>query len=382
MSNIHLFYQSYSFEKIIQKGGEGKVSAWRHLVNKNMWVAVKEPRKDSRVLRNQLMKEAKNLHTIGNHPNIVQFYGYDNSHPNPPTLFFEMASLGDLPKYKVSLMRARQLNAVPEATLWKLVADMVKALHWMHNGHSVPYVHGDIKPSNILAVSPPGTNPSDIPLLPTFKLCDFTHMVPYREDGPGTPFYGTPEYAPPHVERRHVNTPIDIYGLGATLQEVALDVLPVLSNIKFRDYWRMMNKTPPSLRELNNDDHRWRWDIPVIYRPLNIPLKQQIQWDVPNPRATYSDELNEWYTRLLHHSLDKRFSAAVLHQYFIPVADVQIRLLVAKFECSQAAKELSLSRTAWKVRREGKDSGCEDGSEEYDSPSTMTPREVLFTKFT
>lgn len=57
------------------------------------------------------------------------------------------------------------LEKFPEVTIWKILADISKAVDWLHNGLKVKYVHGDVKPDNFLVFRPRGVQ--QFPLLPT-----------------------------------------------------------------------------------------------------------------------------------------------------------------------------------------------------------------------
>jgi transcriptional regulator with GAF, ATPase, and Fis domain/tetratricopeptide (TPR) repeat protein len=82
--------------------------------------------------------------------------------------------------------------------------------------HSVKIGHGDLKPANVLVV--PADEPGDPPR--SIRLLDFGLAGMFEK--PGARYTGTPGYAAPEVSRGEaVSVATDLYGLGATLYEIA-----------------------------------------------------------------------------------------------------------------------------------------------------------------
>ncbi|KAJ4297612.1 hypothetical protein N0V90_005505 [Kalmusia sp. IMI 367209] len=322
------FCDRYQFVKYLNEGAEGKISRWEATDNGQL-VAVKEA---VRANRDDLKREAQAFIKIGEHPNIVNFFGYDPHWPVcPPALFIEHADLGDVTDYR-ALIRANGCD-VAEVTLWKFLSDITQALDWIHNHLDEPCVHGDLKPGNILVMLPPDYDGGGIPLLPTFKICDVARLQPARKIGPVLRFDGTPEFGPPMAERRARIAPsVDIYAIGASIQLFQLGIHPTMSKQDFIETMKKAGVTPlPTERELNDPNHKWRFDMPPLYRPLNMPKEYQesvlkLKW----PKPPVSNAFNDWYSMTMEESPARRISAKTLSKYFIPVSERQVDLLSAK----------------------------------------------------
>jgi serine/threonine protein kinase len=174
--------------------------------------------------------------------------------------------------------------------MYKLFRDMVLALNYLHNELGTRYVHSDFKPDNILAImDPEDFDHHRIPEEPIFKLADFSRMTPWPTPAGEQPkaFVGTPEYAPPLTDQiAPVHTSADIWGLGATLQFMALGRCPTESRAAFIQRRKAEGKSFPATNEEWREGY-WRDRIPVIFRPLNVPAKvlqeeYDFPWDIPD----------------------------------------------------------------------------------------------------
>ncbi|KAF2257402.1 kinase-like protein, partial [Trematosphaeria pertusa] len=317
------------------EGTEGKVSLWRHKW-KEEHIAVKQPARGTDFHRNMLKQELKNLKMVGTHPNVVSLLGWDDYYaPIPPGIFLDYCQLGDLLEYQNLLVDAG--HYVPEESIWKFLVDMSRGLDYLHNHLAVPYIHGDLKPSNILVARPPGCRNDEVPLLPIFKLADISRLVPYIPgQGPNHMFFGTPEYGPPFSERRAVAPAVDIYAIGATVQHLALGCYPTQDRKAFIREVMLQGMDAPHEKDLNHI--KWRNLIPVVYRPINAAAEEQrTKYKLQHPNPPYSDVLNDWYSMCLEHEKHRRISADILTDWFVPLAEGQIEVLAAKRERDRAA---------------------------------------------
>jgi len=141
-----------------------------------------------------------------NHPNVLQIYyvGRDQGRPffamelvNGPTLALRLAS-----------------GALPFAEVIEVTAQLVDALR-----HAAEFdiLHGDIKPGNILLVTP------TTPKLADFGLARRLSEIPDQS----VAISGTPDYLDPESTRGGpINVRSDMYALGVTLFEMTFGQLP------------------------------------------------------------------------------------------------------------------------------------------------------------
>jgi serine/threonine protein kinase len=344
--DVDVFKSQHKFERHINTGGEGAVALWKENSGTRL-VAVKLPAVEKEVVRNALRREIIAMNKLGSHPHIVKFLGASvDWHWRPPLIFYDFCDLGDAHDYAYKIHRTG--IQVPELTLWKFLRDMTKALDFLHNSFGVQYVHGDLKPQNILISRPPGDN-SPVPLAPTFRLADISHLNEYkrRDRGPHVTFCGTWEFGPPMEERKaRIAPPVDIYALGASLQTLAWGLVPIQSRKKMRealiaDYDTNCASTNETLTDIMNSDAFRRRHI-VVYRPLNASEEDQItKYDMKHSFPPYSTTLNEWYTMCMHEDPTKRVTARVLKEQLLPLAESQFRLHKAKHDRDQKFKKIA-----------------------------------------
>ncbi|KAH6618508.1 kinase-like domain-containing protein [Boeremia exigua] len=191
--------------------------------------------------------------------------------------------------------------------MWKLFRDMVLALNYLHSELGTRYVHNDFKPTNILAVVPSDqTGFQAIPEEPVFKLSDFARLTPWPTPKGihDEPFGGTPEFAPPRSEQASpIHPSADIWGLGATLQYMALGIVPIQSQEVFIRSRKAKGETHPRLGNHAEWMSRyWRIRIPTIFRPISVPSEVlQKHYDLPYELPDYqqySALLGFWYAQL------------------------------------------------------------------------------------
>jgi serine/threonine protein kinase len=232
IKNGMAFRDEHTAVKDLAAGSEGKVSLWRNKSTGTL-IAVKEPVENNQSTRKILFEEIEHMKKMGKHPHIVRFLGSAENWPKlAPAIFYEFCELGDVQQYSHKLLRGGMY--IPEITMWKFILDMAHGLDYLHNGFDVAYVHGDLKPNNILVSRAPGDD-AEFPIMPIFKLADFSHLTPYKT-GPFLYHYhhtymGTYEYGPPILERKaRLAPPVDIWAVGASLQTLAWCVLPIKSD--------------------------------------------------------------------------------------------------------------------------------------------------------
>ena len=304
------FHQVWHHQEIIGEGGDGVVHLYQLSDDHGMYVAVKVPRCCS--AREDVEKEIINMRLIGKHENILElFFASNEWYPYGPAMFIPYCELGSLIDYRNSWCVQQawdgQPERVSEVTMWKLFRDMILALNFLHNELGIRYIHNDFKPANVLAIVPSDDiQCRKLPEEPTFKLSDFARLTPWPtpRGKPARRFDGTPEYAPPrHEQRAPVLPSADIWGLGATLQYLALGINPVQSKKAFIRDRKAKGKPHPELKDKSEwlSEH-WRTRVPTVFRPLNVPVKvlqtdYDLSCDLPDYQH-YGACLGYWYAQL------------------------------------------------------------------------------------
>tara|TARA_R110002003_G_scaffold236_8_gene17142 strand:+ start:2117 stop:3226 length:1110 start_codon:yes stop_codon:yes gene_type:complete len=327
------FSKVFVLQKTLGRGGEGVVNAYRHQPSGDV-VAVKVSIDHKGI--SKIKTEASNLRMVGTHDHIVEMLTYSGSHrPLGPAIFLRLADLGSLICYRDAWCEQERLRGRPkrpaESTIWKLLKDMILALDHLHNGLHITYIHNDIKPENILVLTPEGHDwgAAGLPTEPIFQLADFTRLVPFPAPaGTIDEWAGTPEYAPPPSEQRgHVKPCTDIWGLGGTVQYFALGCGPQQSRAAFMADRKKQGLDHPAL-----DDQRawkmleWRRARPVVYRPLNAPVEYYARVPFIRDYQPYSSNLNAVYASLMELNADRRPTSRRLVEYIVPSLDKQIKM--------------------------------------------------------
>ena len=335
------FHSSWRHMCVLGEGGEGVVHLYERRKQPGKSVAVKLPR--SHYARENLLQEFKNMWILDPHEHILELLCATKKwHPCGPALFLPICDLGDLVTYRETWCTQQAWEGKPERiseiTMWKLFRDMVLALNYLHHELGIRYVHNDFKPGNILAVTPPDCiGYETLPEEPIFKLSDFARLTPWptpKGEHP-TGFNGTPEYAPPEVERlAPVHTSVDIWGLGATLQLMAFGMHPTQSREAYLRTRKAQGKPCPELGDTEEwNTEYWRMRVPVVFRPLNVSVKMlQKKYDLPHwipDHQPYGSRLNYWYAKLWN-PVATRPKASHLMQVAIPHMDDQIERLKLK----------------------------------------------------
>jgi serine/threonine protein kinase len=334
------------------EGAEGRVSLYENRVTGTL-LAVKQPvfpknAKHEQGLRATLLSEIKSMHIVGSHPNIVEMVAADEG--SNLAILYKYCELGDANDLQNKFLDHN--HKVPEITIWKFMLDMSRAMDHLHNGLAVPYVHGDLKPGNIMVTSERSAS-GILDFTPDFKLGDFSHLTPFTNSGPVVKFNGTPEYAPPFAEQSiRLAPPADIYSIGASIQQMTLTQLPTQTYKDFIHDRRLQGKVAPTEKEIDSNYNLWRWKIPVVYRPLNVGMTEQYQkWGVKEPRRPMSDALNDWYEMFLDADPKRRVTAKNLVKWFAPQAEEKMNIIRAADALEGALEDTQLVKEAIEARR-------------------------------
>ncbi|XP_065835314.1 uncharacterized protein [Oscarella lobularis] len=98
-----------------------------------------------------------------------------------------------------------------------IAVDMTSAITYLHELYRRPYVHGDIRPTNVLVTMDMRAKVAD---LGSAHLLDSS-----RSSGPMSALYVAPERLPPTGERSSLSS--DVYSLGVSLIEIFTGVGPI-----------------------------------------------------------------------------------------------------------------------------------------------------------
>jgi serine/threonine protein kinase len=306
-----VFHEVWVQQELLGEGGDGAVYLYRKRKESRKCIAVKLPSSNSPLARDTLLREIKNLRIIGRHDHILEMgHASLDWQPHGPAIFLPLCDLGDLISYREFWCGQQALKGEPqrvsEITMWKLFRDMALALHHLHNELDVRYVHNDFKPANILVATPPTHTGNTLPEEPVFKLADFARLTPWPTPAGQSMrgFRGTPEYAPPKVEQlAPVHNSVDIWGLGATLQYMALGINPTQSRTAFIRSRQAQGKSYPELDEQEKwTSEYWRRQVPTVFRPIHVPLaklrkQHDLMFSVPDYEP-YGAQLGYYYAQL------------------------------------------------------------------------------------
>ncbi|KAF9698592.1 hypothetical protein EKO04_003541 [Ascochyta lentis] len=332
------FEELFVFHSTLGSGSDGEVLGYEH-VSSHQVIAVKVPHADRYWTSDTIKEEAQVLITLakhGKHENIAHILAYqpDFGYTFCPAIFSECAEYGNLIDYRGAWREQEGMcgraYGIAEATVWKLFKDMVLALHYLHN--KCGFIHRDVKSDNILVTAPVGYTSDLIPTVPVFKLCDFSRATVFpAKDGTLHPWAGTVGYAPPPNER-HEKEPArpagDMWSLGATLQEFALGIRPIVSRKAVVAKMDKRGLPHPKLEGEENAwaQHVWGAHFCATYRPLDVDAEELLRrWDLSKPMATsfrpFSAVLNEWYAKLWETNRSLRVTSQSLTRDLVPLID-------------------------------------------------------------
>jgi len=352
------------------EGSDGCVRAYKHRHTAHV-IAVKHSHKSKKYYDSLILREATNLEKVGLHNNIAFMLALCADFISPttvgPAIILQLCDLGDITNYAIRWQeqqkRRGKSTRMHEVTVLKLFRDVSLALNHLHNELDTCYVHNDLKPANILALTPPGYEGDGIPIEPIFKVTDFARIAAYPTPPDAKPieFRGTFEFAPPIVERgAPVRPSADIYSLGATIQAFALSLdKPVATKQTFIAMRKAQGKVYPQTKEEWNS-YEWRARREVVARSLSATAKELVEnWDVDPADAKdhtpYGGVLNGWYMQLLNPKPNIRPTSAQLKEYVVPILDNQIEIAKHEALAREVFEKVDRIRKEVEARRKGAD---------------------------
>ncbi|KAM3240190.1 hypothetical protein ACQJBY_053714 [Aegilops geniculata] len=197
-----------NFRRVLGEGGFGLV--YDGFLEDGTQVAVKLRSQSSNQGVKEFLTEAQNLTGI-HHRNLVSLIGYCND-GEYMALVYEYMSEGDL-QHK---LRGRDHN--DGCLTWRqrlhIVLESAQGLEYLHKACSPPFIHRDVKTSNILLDANLKAKVADFGLMKAFNQDGDTHVSTARVVG--TPGYLAPEYA----TVLELTEKSDVYSFGVVLLEV------------------------------------------------------------------------------------------------------------------------------------------------------------------
>ncbi|PIA50239.1 hypothetical protein AQUCO_01300760v1 [Aquilegia coerulea] len=196
---------NFDAQRLLGEGGNGWV--YKGSVEDMIDVAVKKSKVVDQNQIEQFLNEADVVSKI-NHKNVVKLLGVCVE-SKVPMLVYEYVPNGTL-SHHIHGSSSRILSS------WriclKILADIARALDYMHSQADPPIIHRDVKPSNILLDESFTAKVSDFGASKLIRL-DRTMEA---TQGQGTMGYLDPEY----FQTGELTTKSDVYGFGVVLMEL------------------------------------------------------------------------------------------------------------------------------------------------------------------
>ena len=188
------------FGDLLGEGGAGTVfgGLWK---SKGICVALKKVKCTPEECDVKVMAE------LGEHPNIISFYGFTRDHPNT-IIVTALAANGSLWDY---LHKRHEIPSMKQTLKWaKQIANGMAYMHKLN------FVHRDLKSSNILLTS-------DMEI----QLCDFGTSRLMENTTYASKVAGTLRWmAPEVVEKKPTNKSCDVFSFAMVVWELIEQKLP------------------------------------------------------------------------------------------------------------------------------------------------------------
>ena len=225
---------AFVIQRLLAAGGSGVAYLGRNpRTGQVVCVKVSLPvLSDMEGIRRALSRGVRGLVAL-NHPHIVRVHEFDGLEFTDARSFYVVMDYVDgsaLDKWVAALPRTRDGRSKFVQIAYRIARalDAAHACRYRDDAgfETVGIMHGDVKPGNVL-VRPDGT-----PALLDFMMIDIHRALDpaLRErlasGDNSTAVFGTPGFMAPEQEREGIVTVLtDVFGLGATLREVAGDLL-------------------------------------------------------------------------------------------------------------------------------------------------------------
>ena len=244
--------------KVLRKSDK-KILVWKELDYGQM----SEKEKQQLVSEVNILRELKNQ-------NIVRYYDRIIDKKNSKIyIIMEYCEGGDLGQLIKRCKKTKE--TIAEDVIWKILTQVVIAVHYIHNFKSGKILHRDIKPSNVFLDKDNNVKLGDFGL--SRELSD---QSKFAYSNVGTPYYMSPE----QIDQCKYNEKSDIWSLGCFLYELVTFHPPFEAKNQMELAMKIKSGNVKRINK-NYSEELWRvitWMLNIDYnlRPsseqlLNIP---------------------------------------------------------------------------------------------------------------
>lgn len=231
----------YQIERLIGSGGMGIVfKAFDTELNRTVAIKMLSPYlANSKSARQRFARESRSAAgVIDDH--VVPIYNVDPAN-KPPYLVMQYIAGGSLQE---------KLDRDGPLEVAEIVRIGLQTSKGLVAAHAQGLIHRDVKPSNVLL-----DEGVERALLTDFGLARVENEPCLTRTGfqPGTPHYMSPE----QVQGKDIDARSDLFGLGCLLYALCTGHSPFRAETSFAAFQRIVNESPQSIRELNQNIPSW-----------------------------------------------------------------------------------------------------------------------------
>lgn len=288
------------------EGSFGTVYRVEHRISGERRVCKKIAKRKSDMTSDQILQEIGNMAML-DHPNVIKVYEYFDDGEYVMQIM-EPCNGGELQE-KVDVFRKTGRMPYDEAFMCDVMKQTLRALAFMH---TMPFLHKDLKPQNIMMVEKDRSS---------IKVIDFGLAELFNKEQKYAAFVGgTLLYMAPEVFRQKMTVKVDVWSAGVILYNMCTGDFPFIAQ------W-----PPPPGR-----DEAW-WQDATIKKISNEEMKD-------HPRLKNVSPLcRDLLGQMLQKDDSKRpFAAQCLdHPWFGKSDEVPPTLSVGVVQCVEAYARMS-----------------------------------------
>ncbi|KAE8767875.1 putative LRR receptor-like serine/threonine-protein kinase [Hordeum vulgare] len=267
-----------NFRRVLGQGGFGLV--YDGFLEDGTQVAVKLRSQSSNQGVKEFLTEAQNLTGI-HHRNLVTLIGYCKD-GDYMALVYEYMSKGDLQ----DKLRGRDHN--DGCLTWRqrlhIVLESAQGLEYLHKACSPPFIHRDVKTSNILLDANLKAKVADFGLMKAFNQDGDTHVSTARVVG--TPGYLAPEYA----TVLELTEKSDVYSFGVVLLEVITGKPPFVQIPQAQPIhivkWVQQRLSSGDIEGVVDAHMKGDYDVNGVWKVADLALECMAQTPAKRPTMT------------------------------------------------------------------------------------------------
>jgi len=296
----------YKMGTKLGEGSFGIVYRVEHRISGEQRVCKKIAKRKSDMTSEQILQEIGNMAML-DHPNVIKVYEYfDDS--EYVSQIMEICNGGEL-QDKVDVLRKTGKCPYDEAFMCDVMKQTLRALAFMH---TIPFLHKDLKPQNIMMVEKECSS---------IKVIDFGLAELFNKEQKYAAFVGgTLLYMAPEVFRQKMTVKVDVWSAGVILYNMCTGDFPFIAQ------W-----PPPPGR-----DEAW-WQEATIKKISNEEMKE-------HPRLrNVSPVCRDLLMKMLEKDDSRRPYAAqcLEHPWFRGAGEVPPTLSVGVTQCVEAYARMS-----------------------------------------